>query len=391
MRSLPFSKTIYAVLVCCFAFIQTIDAQDADPKNWTLNGYVKQLQSVYKLDGLDSYLLDNLVHNRLNFKWYPSAAFTVRVEVRNRLFYGDLVKLTPDYGAQIEASNTDLFDLSFHTLEREGMLINTNIDRLFLEYNKGNLEVRVGRQRINWGISNVWNPNDVFNAFSFTDFDYEERPGSDAARIKYYTGTTSSIEFAINGGRTWSDRVVAALFKWNVANYDFQLLSGVVKNEWVIGGGWAGNLGNAGLKGEWTYFKPLEADLDASFAMTSAVDYSFANSLYASIGYLYTSNAATAGSLADLFSFQLSAKNLYPFRHAVFISTSYPITPLISGSIAWIYSPIKSHPLFINPTLTWSIAQSWDLDMVGQVAFSKTGSAYTTPVKAAFLRLKISF
>ena len=34
----------------------------------------------------------------------------------------------------------------------------------------------------------VWNPNDLFNAFSFVDFDYEERPGSDALRIQKYTG-----------------------------------------------------------------------------------------------------------------------------------------------------------------------------------------------------------
>ena len=34
-----------------------------------------------------------------------------------------------------------------------------------------------GRQRINWGQTFVWNVNDVFNAYSYFDFDYKERPG----------------------------------------------------------------------------------------------------------------------------------------------------------------------------------------------------------------------
>ena len=80
----------------------------------------------------------------------------------------------------------------------DSVVFNTTIDRVFLEYNKNDWEVRVGRQRINWGINLAWNPNDVFNAYSFFDFDYEERPGSDAIRIRKYTGIASSVELAAN-------------------------------------------------------------------------------------------------------------------------------------------------------------------------------------------------
>lgn len=381
------SATLILVLTCViYSF-----SQDEKERNWTLNGYVKNLQSVYKIDGFDSYLIDNLVHNRLNFKWYTNDHLTVRVEMRNRLFYGDLVKLSPGFGDQIEEANNDVLDLSFHWQESEGSVINSTLDRVYLEYVKNNWEIRLGRQRINWGISTVWNPNDVFNAFSFTDFDYEERPGSDALRIKHYTGVASSIEVAVNAAETWDDRVVAMLFKWNAFQYDFQVLSGVANNEFVLGAGWAGNIGNAGLKGEMTYFTPLVGVDPSSYAFTIGADYSFSNSLYTGLGYLYNSNGVTRGSLADLFSFQLSAKNLYPFRHALFANASYPITPLVNGVLAIIYSPVSSKPLFINPTVTWSIAQNWDLDIVGQLAFNDTGDRYTSPITATFVRLKVSF
>jgi hypothetical protein len=72
---------------------------------------------------------------------------------------------------------------------------------------------------------------------------------------------------------------------------------------------------------------------------------------------------------------------------------SYPFTPLLNGSLATIYSPVRTHALFINPTLTVSVAQNWDLDFVGQIVFneSNTEETYKSPIQALFLRLKLSY
>ncbi|MCB0557706.1 MAG: hypothetical protein KDD09_02100, partial [Phaeodactylibacter sp.] len=144
-----------------------------------------------------TFLQDNLIHNRLNFRWMINDELKLRTDLRTRVFYGDLVRANPNYGDAIDNVNNDYFDLSLVLLDENAWVVQSMIDRLYLEYFKGNWEVRLGRQRINWGISTVWNPNDIFNAFSFTDFDYEERPGSDALRVKYYTGFASSVELAV--------------------------------------------------------------------------------------------------------------------------------------------------------------------------------------------------
>ncbi len=381
----------YWIVFGLVLFSLPLRSQEEKPKNWTLQGYVKDLQSVYSIDQIDSYIMDNLIHNRLKFRWYPSDNWTVRVEMRNRLFYGDLVKMTPNFADVVEEGNNDYFDFSFNLIDKPGWLLNANFDRAYVQYVKGNLEASLGRQRINWGISTVWNPNDIFNTFSYTDFDYEERPGSDAARIKYYTGVASSIEIAANIADTWDERVMAVMYKWNMATYDMQLLAGVARGDYVIGTGWAGNIKNAGFKGEASYFIPFAADSTHSFSFTTGIDYSFANSLYISGGYLYNSIGGTDGSSGEIFVFEPSAKNLYPFRHAIFASASYPVTPLFSTLLAVIYSPVKSQPLFINPTFTLSVAQNWDLDLVGQISFSDVAGKYKTPVTAAFLRIKYSF
>ncbi len=377
-------------------------SQEEKPKNWTLNGYIKNLESglffneafpdLTTLQLVDTFLQDNLLHNRLNFTWYPSSSLTLRADLRTRLFWGDLVRATPNYAQQIDEASNDVLDLSVVMLDQNSFVMHSVLDRLYLEWVSDKWEVRLGRQRVNWGISAVWNPNDVFNAFSFTDFDYEERPGSDALRIKYYTGFASSIEIAAKAFENIDEAVIAGLWKFNRWNYDFQLLGGYVQGDLALGGGWAGNLKNAGFKGEFTYFLPTDnkTNRDPAFAATIGVDYSFSNSLYVNAGLLYNSEGTDKGSAGNLFNFELSARNLYPYRTAVFLQGAYPVSPLFNSGLAIIYSPVSAQALFVNPSLTYSIAQNWDLDLIGQIVFSKEDQ-YKSPVQAAFLRLKYSF
>ena len=364
-----------------------------EPKSFEVSGYMKNLQSWLFLNNLpqDDFLQDNLLHHRLNTKWYINEHWTFKADLRSRAFFGDAVKATANYADLVNDANNDYFDLSAVIVDSRSWVIHTMLDRLYLEYSKDKWEIRVGRQRVNWGISTIWNPNDIYNAFAFTDFDYEERPGSDALRIKYYSGVTSSIEVVAKAADHINEAVIAGMLKFNKWNYDFQLLSGIVQNEWALGGGWAGNIKNAGFKGEWTLFLPLEAQQANSFAFTLGTDYVFANGLYANIGYLYNSNGTTSDNILGLFNFELSAKNLYPYRHGILLQGSIPISPLINGSMAIIYSPVNVHPLFFNPAFTYSIATDWDLDLVGQLVFNEQGGSFQSPLQALFLRLKFSY
>lgn len=388
------------ILIGLLAFSLLGQGQDS-PKNWSLTGYVKNMQTLLFFNDafpdfqqgmlVDTFLQDNLIHNRLNFRWMINDELKLRTDLRTRVFYGDLVRANPNYGDAIDNVNNDYFDLSLVLLDENAWVVQSMIDRLYLEYFKGNWEVRLGRQRINWGISTVWNPNDIFNAFSFTDFDYEERPGSDALRVKYYTGFASSVELAVRMFDHFDEATIAGMWKFNKGSYDIQILGGYDRNYLAMGGGWAGNLGDAGLKGEFTYFLPLDKEQDDAFAATVGIDYSFENSLYLNGGYLYNSAGSTSASVTNLFNFELSARNLYPYRHAIFAQFSYPFTPLLNGGVAFIYSPVDIHALFANPTLTLSVAENWDLDFVGQITFDKEKRGYSSPIQAFFLRMKYSF
>ncbi len=380
---------IFVIIVCILLSYSSF-CQEEEVKKWELTGYIKNLQTIYNLNffGQQDLTQDNLLHNRLNFQYFINDKWTFKSDLRNRLFYGGRSIILQNFD---EDAGNDFLDLSANIIDSEGILLHTMIDRLYFEYASGDWEVRIGRQRINWGINTVWNPNDIFNAFNFSDFDYEERPGSDAIRVTHYTGPTSSIEFALRAADSFDELVVGGLWKFNKGNYDFQVLSGYFENDVVIGGGWAGNLNNASIKGELTYFIPLSQSSESAFAATLSVDYSFNKGLYTNIGFLYNSQGVSTGGLESLFVTQLSAKNLYPFQYAIFTQVTQPISPLLSLGIANIYSPSQAKALFINPTITYSISSNWDLDVVGQLSFNEGIDGYESPIQAFFLRFRHSF
>lgn len=338
--------------------------------------------------------VDQLLHNRLNFKWFPSENFTLTAEARNRVFWGDQVRFTQllggDFIADTDRGSDDYFDWSWGHANDKGYALHATLDRFYGEFYRGNWEVRLGRQRINWGIGTIWNPNDIFNAYNFTDFDYEERPGSDAVRVKRYLGVASSIEIAAKAARNTEEFTGAALLKFHTGTYDWQVLAGVFENNTVLGGGWAGNLGNASFKGEVSWFHPLDSSLDNAFALTLGIDYTFENQIYLNGGILYNSEGTASLGATDLFAFELSARNLYPYRYSILAQASYPVTPLLNGAMIVVYSPGEAHAMFVNPVLTYSLAQNWDLDVVAQILFQKE-EKYRSPVQAGFLRVKWSF
>ena len=318
------TKLLFVLLMCLplQAFVQE--------SKTGLNGYVKELYMFYSpenaIPGTDlDYLSTNIIHNRINFKWYTSKKFTAVIEMRNRLMFGNLVKDFPGYKKTVDVDN-GLVNLSWITAQSNSWFVHSMIDRAYLDYSSGKWQIRAGRQRVNWGVNLVWNPNDIFNTFSYFDFDYEERPGADAVRIQYYTGTTSSAELVYKPGRYQAHSAMAGLYRFSRWDYDFQFIAGQAGNDWVLGGGWSGDIRGAGFRGELTHFEPrTKISVRATVASVSA-DYTFSNGWYIHTSLLYNSNGkiGKAGGMDLLFNPDMSAKQLSFARYLRLTLTGRP-------------------------------------------------------------------
>jgi hypothetical protein len=195
------------------------------PKAFELNGYITTMESAMFDTLSNTILFENLLHNRLNFKAYIGGKVTFAAEVRNRLFTGDMVKTMGRAYSEMTGRDQGLVDMSWNILNENSFFLNTTVDRLWLDINFNKFQARIGRQRINWGQTFVWNPNDIFNAYSFFDVDYAERPGSDAIRLQYYPSSSSSVELAAKMDSD-NDVTVAGLGRFNKWGYDIQMIAG---------------------------------------------------------------------------------------------------------------------------------------------------------------------
>lgn len=373
------------------AFPQPVSAPKIS--KWALSGYLKDLQYIQFMNVNQPWTFDNLIHNRFDVHWYPDSNWKIHVGLRNRFFYGQSVSIYSQNEFLLNNSNS-FFDLSKVIARGPSYLLHSTIDRASVGYTHGKWEVTAGRQRINWGLNLVWNPNDIFNAYSYFDFDYEERPGSDALRMQYYINSTSSAEIAYKPGRNADSSVIAAMYRFNYKSYDIQFLAGKVNSDFAIGGGWSGALGAAGFNGEITAFLPDSASFlsHAAFSASLGANYTFNNSLYLHGAYLFNSSGVLKanGTQTDLLLENVSAKYLSPAKHSLFGEAAYQFTPLIRGDVAGIVDPADGS-FFAGPFFTFSLTNNIEFLAGGQLFFGKKESLYGDYGKLIYLRLKWSF
>jgi|WetSurMetagenome_2_1015567.scaffolds.fasta_scaffold10301_3 hypothetical protein len=360
------------------------------PEFLTFNGYLTTMQSVI-FDSLSGpFINDNLIHNRLNVKGYFSENITFAAEFRNRLFTGDMVRSGPSYSETI-SGDQGWIDLSWNILNKPSFFLNTTIDRLWFDFNYGKFQARVGRQRINWGQTLVWNPNDIFNAYSFFDFDYVERPGSDAVRLQYYPGSSSAIEIAIKAD--YNDNITAAaLYRFNKFGYDIQFLAGYVNSEdLAAGAGWSGSLGSVSFRGEATWFQPVKkfSDTTGMGLFTVGLDKVFKNNAMAQMQIMYCNKPVGLTVFGSLYSGNMSVKDLAFSRFTAFGLFSYPITPLLNISLSGMWFP-DLDGYFTGPSLEYSIAENVDFSIFWQHFESKKDNEKLR-INLGFLRVKFSF
>ena len=378
----------------------------AQSSSLEVSGYIKYLSSITDYPGIEDTLYDQLVHTRINTDWYPSDYLRGKMDIRIRAFYGDSVEKNPEFRREIK-DNYDFTNLDAVIWDKRKSLGYGQIDRLFLDYTRHDLQLTLGRQRIAWGTSLVWNVIDLFNPKSVLDFDYEEKPGADAIRLQYYTGAVSKVELSMRPGKESESSTVAGLFSMNISEYDFYLIAGTRNNRWVAGGAWAGSVMDGGFRGEILLSQSPDRDssrnnsllpvsgesifsskrIVASFVLSG--DYTFPNTFYIHTEVLYNSNGKREN--AGLFYGEAAyAGMLSPARWSVYQEFAYDMTPLTRATIFGIYNP-DDHSSILVPMLSRSLSTDLDLLLIGFLTSGKENTEFGAYGESINLRLKFSF
>jgi hypothetical protein len=355
-------------------------------QNSSFRGYLKYLsgfnfdQSVYPI------YYTGIIHHRLetNHKIGEWASF--RFDVRNRMFHGYSVD---DFGFYEDFLNRDggWQDLTAVPFANQSVIFQSMIDRLQITARNGNFEMNVGRQRLNWGKSFVWSPNDLFNNYAFLDFDYEERPGTDAVQLGYAYGFASEFQIAFRPGQNSSEHTYAALWRTNIESisYDIQLLMGSYKNQFVLGSGWSGYVKNAGFSGELSIFEPF---IKPIWVSSVGVDYQFSNGFYSRLEWLY--NGGYQAQTSTNLLMPPSPQNLFPSSQALYVNGSFSLTPLTQIGIG-LLSSLNDQLHAVLPQINLSVTQNIDFFLIAQLFRGDLLNGTESEQNAVFARIKWSY
>jgi hypothetical protein len=352
------------------------------------DGYLGVMPAWYQMDQFDQNFNETTIHNRLNLSYDFTPSLIGVVQLRNRLIYGQTVNNIPGY-SELIGSDQGFWDMSHNLTLGNSAILNMTVDRLWLDFYLGKLQIRAGRQRINWGQAMVWNPNDIFNTYSFFEMDYPERPGIDGVRVQLFTGPASQLEgvFKIDHNH---QKTMAMRFRFNAAGYDWQVLAGILNdNDRTAGMGWSGHIGDAGFYGESTLLMPDSGE--ETLIASTGVDYTFKNSLLWRGEFLYSSNLGNnIGGFTDFISGQASIRNLSVTKYSVFSSLQYPFTPLFSGTLNAMHF-LGTNGWYTGPTLEYSLKSNLYLTTFLNLFLNKTEDEENTLDYLGAVRLKWFF
>ncbi|MFD2531672.1 hypothetical protein [Gracilimonas halophila] len=356
-----------------------------------LSGYVKELGSFSLSNDLKTLRYDNILHHRIESEFDFGDHIEFQVDVRTRLFNGWTVNNTPGYGDFLE-NDPGYFDLSHTWIDSDHTVMNSAIDRLQFSYLNGPWEVHAGRQRINWGKTMVWNPNDLFNAYAYLDFDYEERPGTDALYASYSWSYASSVEAGYRIGESLDESVIAGMLRGSLGEYDVQLIAGNYLDQLALGLGWSGYLKTAGFKGEASYFHSRDNFFDESghIAATVGGDYMFPNAVYASAEFLYNGGWNRSPNPLGQLTRPPSASDLFIAETGYFVNAAYQLNPL-TGITGGVMGSFDRKMLIIIPQFTRSLTENIDLLILAQLLKGSVFTELTETPNVFYLRVKWSY
>lgn len=270
-------KIIFIILLLTSPNLYSVDLD--------INGYVFEMPAIIKVDNTAED------YNAINF---------TRLRLRPTLNLSDDSRITAHYEldfllseqllpgmTSLSKTNRQVISLFDEIDSGEKYRLNHFIDMLYYKHLFDDFEFTFGRQVISWGSGRVWQPNDLFNPINPANIFKYERDGVDAFTAKYYLGAFSDIEVVANFRDRVEDNNYAVRLRTNAMEYDVSFMSGYFDKRTVIGADFAGNLFDAGFRGELLYSFENKDNRDSYVKAVVGLDYQINSDLYALVEYQF--------------------------------------------------------------------------------------------------------
>lgn len=271
-------------------------------------------------------------------------------------------------------TNRQIVKLRWTPVNEKHFQLTHFIDRLYLWQGFKSGSVVIGRQRISWGTGRVWNPMDLFNPINPASYYKIEKDGADAVSAKYAFGNFTDLNVVFNPQEKIKNSNYAFRFRTNYAEYDMAVMGGYFDRRIVGGLDFAGNLFDAGVRGEGIISVNKDSTEDNFVKFILGIDNQFSPELYALAEYHYNGEGKTDRNNYD---FKRLAKgeiqNLN--RNYICLSAMYQLNALTNVILTNI-SNLNDGSGFVNAVISFAAKEFLTLNLGSQITFGSPQSEY---------------
>lgn len=323
---------------------------------------------------------------RLEAKGDLAPGLALDLQYDNELLLGSYLD-TAEFRALKDSALPQYWRADANYVERGDVYGRHRLYRAAVTVTRGNVDLKLGRQRIAWGTGRFWSPLDILNPANPLALEREERVGVDAALLEAKLGPLSraSLVYAPAPDRGPASR--ALQWHGNAAGVDASLVAGRLRGLDIVGMDVASQIGDVGVRAE-------AARLDPSGGpgfnrWMAGADYAFANGLTLSAELYYNGAGSRDPAGYDFAGLRSGRVASLATRYAG-LYASYEITPLMKWvNYVVLNADDRSHA--VDSRLVWSIGPATDLTFGVQHFIGTAGSEFAALPNAFQVQLQWFF
>ena len=345
-----------------------------------MTGYIFNLSSY-------SYIKENRFLGIFDTPSESSLSDLVRARIRPTLHLDENTRIEAQYEVNGIISNKNMFVMTEISENKRQIVklaqnihtdthtvINHYLDRFFIKQIFDFGELSVGRQRVSWGVGRIWQPTDLFNPLNPANFSKIEKDGADVVSAKVYIGNFTDLEIVYNPTMSIYHDNYGARFRTNYKEYDLSLMTGYFDGTYVVGGDFAGNLSDAGFRGEFVYSAVNENVEQDFLKFILGLDYQFSENIYGLIEYQHNGQGTNYRNQYDFVSL-LKGDILNVGTNYIALNANYRLNDLTNIGFGNI-SNINDSSGFFNISGIYQISQSWQFNLTAMLTYGSKGSEY---------------
>ncbi len=355
------------LILCCFLGVLSGLAQAVE-----VSGSYTQLLFQHQ-NTLKQQVNSNISRMRVNLE-DAGKSWQWKLSYDHELLYGGMVR-DPLFQLRRRIPDPTWLDLNANIKQTAALNWQHNLYRAWFKYHHKDWSLRIGRQRIAWGVGRIWNPTDRFNPVQATALEPDQKLGVDAAYLRYAYDDFASFQGVLAPGkaahglhRKWALRWQNTINETDVSGW-----LGQVGQERVFAMDMTTNLADWAMRFEWQQsWHGQQGDYGQFIVGLDGNDVSllFPEGLYVAAEYFYN------GLPQRTFVRGIQLDKLHSSsRQLLGLLAGYDLSPLWRADLSFLLD-LEQTSMFIAPSLRWSATENLDAFLFAQLPSSKTGGAF---------------